>query len=322
MPITGEPRRQRPGALLCFLYRRGQGRVDCQPGDAGQRLAGCLDPGQPEHIRRGSPQQLAAPDRQAPPYCARQRCVVPAHCCLRLFQQLAGRPGRKLCVVTEHRDRLGCAQQQPGRVPAGRQQPRHPLRDHRVIPQQPQVPRRVAQCLAHLTEGQQARIRLGRVGQPAQHYRQQRPLDRRSPGHAGSQRLDVAQRARGIDIPERLEPLRGRRRSQPGRLARAAAPPRPAAAGRTASRAAGAPGWRAAAIGPSARRPDRQSAKARWLAGRAEPHPAHGPADLTQHDRVLGQQMRAPELAQLQAGARRAQEAVGGGQVTASTRPT
>ena len=56
----------------------------------------------------------------------------------------------------------------------------------------PAPPSRSPDALRELTP---ARVGLGRVGEPAEQDRQQRPLDRRPPRDARGQRVDMAQRA-------------------------------------------------------------------------------------------------------------------------------
>ena len=135
---------------------------------------------------------------------------------------LGAQPGQaprvQLGVVAEDGYRLRRTQQQARRVPAGRQHAGHPLGRLGLVPQQPQVPRRGPELLADLAECQQARVRFGGVGEPAEQHRQQRALDRRAPGHAGGQRVDVAERPGRVYVAQRLETGPGLGRRQPGRL--------------------------------------------------------------------------------------------------------
>ena len=105
----------------------------------------------------------------------------------------------------------------------------------------------VAERVADLPEAEQAGVGVGRVGEPAEHHRQQRALDRGAPRHPGGQRLEVPQRARGVGVAERLQPRAGRLRGEPGLVPGQPRHRAAAAAGRTASRAAGGPRGRAAA---------------------------------------------------------------------------
>ena len=100
----------------------------------------------------------------------------------------------ELGVLAQDGHHLRLPQQQVGRVPAAGQHPGHPAGDHGVVPQQPQVPGRVAEGVADLVEPEQPGVGAGRVGEPAEHHRQQGALDRRPAGNAGGERLDMAQR--------------------------------------------------------------------------------------------------------------------------------
>ena len=122
-------------------------------------------------------------------------------------QRLAARAA-ELGVVAEHRDRLGRAQQQVGGVAARGQHACQPLRRERLVAQQPQVPVRRAERVADPAEREQPGVRVGGAGEPAEHHRQQRALDRGPPGDAGGERLEVAQRAGRVAVAERLEPRR------------------------------------------------------------------------------------------------------------------
>ena len=71
-----------------------------------------------------------------------------------------------------------------------------------------------AECITHATETEEAGIRVGGVGEPAEQHRQQRPLNGRPAAHPRGQRLKVSQRARRIRIAKRMESLLGSLRSQ------------------------------------------------------------------------------------------------------------
>ena len=108
-------------------------------------------------------------------------CWRPAAACISTSRSARER-GRELLVVGQHLHRLRSPGQQRHRVPAGGEDPGQPLRHRPLVPQCPQIPRGVAQRLRHLTEGQQAGVRVRAGGEPAQHGRQQLALDLRLTG--------------------------------------------------------------------------------------------------------------------------------------------
>ncbi len=118
--------------------------------------------------------------------------------------------------VAEQRHRLRGAHQQVRREAAGGQHPGEVLRGGALVPQQPQIPGRLAERVRHLAEVEQTRVRVGRVGEPAQHDRQQGALDGGLAGDAGGQRLQVAQRGGRVVVAEGDQPLPGRLGAQPG----------------------------------------------------------------------------------------------------------
>ena len=77
---------------------------------------------------------------------------------------------------------------------------------------------RGAERVGDLPVGQQAGVRVGRVGQLGQDHRQQRALQRRPPRQPRGQRLDVPQRPGRVGVAERLQPPPGLVRGQPQRL--------------------------------------------------------------------------------------------------------
>ena len=169
-----------------------------------------------EHVGGGGAQQLPAADRTHRGHRGLGVVLVALGGRHHLGAQPGQAPGLQLGVVAEDGDRLGRAQQQAGRVPAGREHVGHPLGRLGLVPQQPQVPGRRPQFLADLAERQQARVGFGGVGEPAEQDGQQRALDRRAPGHARGQRVDVVQRPGRVHVTERLEPGPGLGGRQPG----------------------------------------------------------------------------------------------------------
>ena len=80
-----------------------------------------------------------------------------------------------------------------------------------LVAQQAQVPGGAAEGVGHRAEGLQARVGVGRVGEPPEHRRQQRLLDDRPARHPAGQRLEVAQRDGRLGEAEVLEPGAGGR---------------------------------------------------------------------------------------------------------------
>ena len=181
-----EPGRQRMAQLSRDLAQRHrQRRLQRRPGDIGERLSGGGErqpggDGDAQDIRRGGTKELAAAHRTNRGHRGLGIVLVPLDGRHHLGPQPGQAPGVQLGVVAEDRDRLGRAQQQAGRVPAGRQHMRHPLGRLGLVPEQPQVPRRGTERLTDLAERQQARVGFGGVGEPAEQHRQQRALDGRA----------------------------------------------------------------------------------------------------------------------------------------------
>src|SRR5439155_12819582 len=114
-------------------------------------------------------------------------------------------------------------QQKGRRVVAGGQDARQVFGGGAFVAQQPQVPVCVAEGLGGFAERQKAAVGIGRVGEPAQHHREQGPLDRRAPADSGGERGQVAQCPGGVGVAERFESrlrgLRGQLRGAEGGLA-------------------------------------------------------------------------------------------------------
>jgi hypothetical protein len=128
-------------------------------------------------------------------------------------------PRHQLRIVAEHGDRVWCSHQELGRKPARGEHLGHPLRRGALIAQQPQVPRGLSECVADPAETGQPRIRLRGIGKPAQHDRQQRPLDGRAAADPAGESLDVAQGTGRVRVAERLQSLAGRIGREPGFVA-------------------------------------------------------------------------------------------------------
>jgi hypothetical protein len=135
---------------------------------------------------------------------------LPTHRRRELRLQRCQRTRDQLVVVGQQRHRLRRLQQQVDDVPAGREQVGEALGDGAFVAQQTEIPVRRAEGFTHLPEGQQPAVGVGRIGEPREHHREQRALDRRAPAHPGRQGLEVAQRAGRVQVAECLQPrLRG-----------------------------------------------------------------------------------------------------------------
>ena len=242
----GQPHRQRPAPLCGDLAQCDVecGRNGCGS-HVGERGANRALLAKTEQVGHRRAQQLA------PPQAADRRDgALPVVAASDGGQEVPGqhvsRTRGELGVVREQAHGLGCTGHQVRDVAAATEQPGETLGGHALVAQQPQVPRRRTERIAHLPEREQPGVGVGGVGEPAEHHRQQRALDRRAAGHPGGQRLEMPQRAGGIGVPQRLESRLRLLRSQPRFVGGESSRPRRAAAGRRASRAGAAPRGRAA----------------------------------------------------------------------------
>ena len=168
--------------------------------------------------------------------------------------------------VAEELHALGRLLEQVGGEPAAGQGVREPLGRRPLVAQQPQVPVGRAELVADLAEGEQPGVRVGLVGEPAEHHRQQLALDGGPSAEALGERLEVPQRAARVAETQRGQPLSGRLGGEPHVGVGQPRHGRRAAAGRRSARAAGAP--RAAGPATARRRPRRARS------GAPEPDPA------------------------------------------------
>ena len=175
--------------------------------------------------------------------------------------------------LPQHLHALRLALEQVGGVARGAEDVGQPLGDLALVAQHREVPRRAAQALADPPEAEQPGVGVGRVGEPLQQHRQQRPLDVGGARDPAGQRLEVAQRGLGVGVAEGGEPRLGGLERQPGLRRRGAWRRRRAAAGRRASRAAGAPRGGGSATACRAGRPARRRGRASGRAGAATPRP-------------------------------------------------
>ncbi len=119
-------------------------------------------------------------------------------------------------AVAEQGHRLGGAHQQIGGEASGGQHAGEVLRRRALVPEQPQIPGGLAEGVGDLAEVEQAGVRVGGVGEPAQQDGEQGALDGRLAGDSGGQRLQVAQGRGGVGVAERDQPFAGRLAAQPG----------------------------------------------------------------------------------------------------------
>jgi hypothetical protein len=146
----------------------------------------------------------------------------------------AGRVAEELHALRRLLEQVG------GEAAAG-QGVREPLGGRALVAQQPQVPVGGPELVADLAEGEQTRVRVGLVGEPAEHDRQQLALDR---GPSATPQSVSASRWRSapcrVAETQRGEPLPRRLGSQ-AHLVGEAGHGREQRAGRRSARAAGAP---------------------------------------------------------------------------------
>ena len=119
-------------------------------------------------------------------------------------------------VLAQHPHALRLALEQVGGVARRGEQRGEPLGDLALVAQRLEVPRRAAERLADPAEAEQPGVRVGRLGEPLEHRRQQRALDVGGAGDARGERLEVPQRGLRVGVAERGEPVPGRLRGQPG----------------------------------------------------------------------------------------------------------
>ena len=156
----------------------------------------------------GDPEQLRATDgaRRQHRGC---RVVLAARCRPHPAQHVLARARPEPRGVAEELHALGRLLEQVGREPAAGQGVRQPFGRRPLVAQQPQVPVGRAELVADLAEGEQAGIRVGLVGEPPEHDRQQLALDGGSSTEALGERLEVSKGAPGITETQRGQPLSG-----------------------------------------------------------------------------------------------------------------
>ena len=137
----------------------------------------------------------------------------------RLGLQLRARARHQVRLGTQQHGRLRHADQQVRNPAARGEHPGQALGRGLPVAEQPEVPRGVPERLGQPPEGQQPGVGVGTVGEPAEQHRQQRPLDRRPPGHPDGERLQVPQPGLRLVVAERRQPghRRGLREPDPVR---------------------------------------------------------------------------------------------------------
>ena len=173
------------------------------------------------------------------------------------------------------------------------------LRRGALVTEQPQVPRGGTELLAHPAEGGQPAVGIGCVGEPPQHHRQQRSLDRSGASDAAGQRFQVTQRSCRVGVAERLESLSrcgGVRRASSGELSDGRQQ-------RPVEQLLVQPAYLAAMLSPGGGEVSHRIG--------AKPQRAAQPAQIAL---VVGHDMCAAQPEQLDAVLQRAQEAVGVGE--------
>ena len=168
-----------------------------------------------EDVGGRDPEQLA-PAQGAHGRDSLRRLVVAGCRGQELRGQGSGLPGPQLGGVGEQGHAVRGPLQQLGGVAAAGQDAGHPLGAGRLVTQQPQVPGGSAEVLADAAEPEQSGVGVGGVGEPPEHHRQERALDRRAAADPGRQGLDVVQRPGRVAEAQRVEALAGRLRGQPG----------------------------------------------------------------------------------------------------------
>ena len=158
------------------------------------------------------PQQLAAAYGPHRPTAASGVSARSSSACISAQRGLGAQRDERL---PQHLHALRLALEQVGRVARGAEDDGEPLGDLALVAQHREVPRRAAQALADPAEAEQPGVRVGRVGEPLQHHRQQGALDVGGARDPARQRLEVAQRGLRVGVAERGQPGLRRLQRQP-----------------------------------------------------------------------------------------------------------
>ena len=197
------------------LQRRRQGhRADVRQGFAD------LEDVQPaERVRRRDAGQLTSaqpPDGAGRPPHARAALDRLPH----LQFETVDVVWHEFVVLTQQRHRVRRPHQQLRDIAARPQRLGKALGGRSLVAQVTQVPRAVAEALAHASEGLQPGVRHRCLGQPVEHGRQERALDRRPAGDSGRQCVDVGECTLRVGESQRLQSLPGGLRRQAQALRR------------------------------------------------------------------------------------------------------
>ena len=177
---------------LDLLNRRLQRGLERHRGDIRERVSDLLEVRKPEEVGARDTYELTSSQSS----CGRNGVlpvVIASYSGKNLSGEWTARSRSQLFVSAEHRDRLGSAREQVRDVSARGEQPRESFRSCALVAKNAQIPRRAAKRVAHLTKRKKPRIRVSGIGEPSEHHRQQRALNRRAPADTTRQRLEMPQ---------------------------------------------------------------------------------------------------------------------------------
>ena len=194
-----------------------QGADDGDLVDVRQGPGDGLEVQQPRDVRQGHAQGLAAPHL---PHMAHGRGgLLRGHAAVEprvdLAPQLDRAPGVELPVVAHPGHGLGRVLEQVPHEPGAGQDQAQPPGGVRGVAEHPQIPGRAAERLGEPAEGEQAAVGVGAPREPAEHGRQQLPLDRGPARDALREGLDVPQGALRVAVAQRRQAVADGLRGQP-----------------------------------------------------------------------------------------------------------
>ena len=204
--------RRRAGPGLEAPQAHVERHLQQRPGEVGERGAHLVERDDTGEVGDGDPEQLRAPDGAGREHRRGRVVLAPGggpHPPLDLTSATRLDPAG----VAEELDALGRGLEQVGGIPAPGQGVREVLGRLALVTQQPEVPVGRPQLVADPPEGEQPRIGVGLVGEPAEHDRQQLALDRRPTAQPVAQCLEVSERTPRVGVPEGRQPLTGRLRT-------------------------------------------------------------------------------------------------------------
>ena len=185
--------------------------------DVRERAADGFQVQQAGHVGQGDTQRLAAPHL---PHVAHGRGgLLRGHATVEprvdLAPELDRAPGVELPVVAHPGHGLGRVLEQVPHEPGAGQDQAQPPGGVRGVAEHPQIPGRAAERLGEPAEGEQAAVGVGAPGEPAEHGRQQLPLDRGPARDALREGLDVPQGALRVAVAQRRQAVADGLRGQP-----------------------------------------------------------------------------------------------------------